>query len=280
VAIPVTALNDEMIEQRFSRDLLDLGSIAPNLIVDPILGNGTAAISIRGIQLNDVEKSFDPPVGVFLDGVYLASTTGALLTVYDAQTIEVLRGPQGTLFGRNTIGGLMHIQRNRPTGEWGGKFSATYGRYEQLDFKGVVNLPGMFDNTFKSKLAFVRLGGGGYFRNVTRDRREGDNDLIMISPQLQWDPNENLSLNLAYDYIRDRTPTRLQCPRPAHGPLRGHRPDRRRLADAHHGRRAAAPLRRRAGARCPAAPAASRGHGRADRPATGRCSRECDSRTS
>ena len=133
VAIPVTALNEELIEQKFSRDLLDLGSIAPNLIVDPILGNGTAAISIRGIQLNDVEKSFDPPVGVFLDGVYLASTTGALLNVFDAETIEVLRGPQGTLFGRNTIGGLVHVRRNSPTGELGGKLSVTYGRFDQFD---------------------------------------------------------------------------------------------------------------------------------------------------
>ena len=69
VAVPVTALNAELIEQKYSRDIMDLGSIAPNLIIDPVLGNGTAAISIRGIQLSDVEKSFDPPVGVFLDGV-------------------------------------------------------------------------------------------------------------------------------------------------------------------------------------------------------------------
>ncbi|MGL6044113.1 MAG: TonB-dependent receptor plug domain-containing protein, partial [Sandaracinobacteroides sp.] len=130
VPVAVSAVNAAQIEARFSRDLLDLGSIAPNLIVDPILGNGTAAISIRGIQLNDVEKSFDPAVGVFLDGVYLASTTGALLTVFDAASIEVLRGPQGTLFGRNTIGGLINVRRNTPTGEFGGKISATYGSYD------------------------------------------------------------------------------------------------------------------------------------------------------
>ncbi|MFZ5707941.1 MAG: TonB-dependent receptor [Pseudomonadota bacterium] len=207
VAVPVTALNAALIEQRFSRDLLDLGSIAPNLIVDPILGNGTAAISIRGIQLNDVEKSFDPPVGVFLDGVYLASTTGALLTVYDAATVEVLRGPQGTLFGRNTIGGLLHVQRARPTGEWGGKISATYGRFEQFDVKGVLNLP-QLGNAISAKVAFVSLNGGGYFRNVTRNKREGNNDLLMISPQVLVELGGGNEINLAYDYIRDRTPTR------------------------------------------------------------------------
>lgn len=207
VAIAVTALNQELIEQKFSRDLMDLGSIAPNLIVDPILGNGTAAISIRGIQLNDVEKSFDPPVGVFLDGVYLASTTGALLTVYDASTIEVLRGPQGTLFGRNTIGGLVHVQRNKPTGELGGKLSVTYGRFDQFDIKGVLNLPALGD-VVKPKVAFVRLGGGGYFHNVTRNKREGNNDLWMISPQLLFDLGGGSEINLVYDYINDKTPTR------------------------------------------------------------------------
>ena len=208
VPVAVSAINQAQIEQRFSRDLMDLGSIAPNLIIDPVLGNGTAAISIRGIQLNDVEKSFDPAVGVFLDGVYLASTTGALLTVFDAAAVEVLRGPQGTLFGRNTIGGLVHIRRNTPTGELGGKFSATYGRFNQFDLKGVIDLPAIADGAIKAKVAAIRLDGGGYFHNVTRGEREGDNDLFMISPQVQFDVGDRLELLVSYDYIRDRTPTR------------------------------------------------------------------------
>ena len=99
--------------------------MSPNLTIDPVLGNGTASISIRGMQLNDVEKSFDPAVAVYQDGIYLATTTGALLNVWDAERIEVLRGPQGTMFGRNTIGGLVHVIRAKPTGELGGRMSAT-----------------------------------------------------------------------------------------------------------------------------------------------------------
>lgn len=208
VAIPVSALNESMIEQRFTRDLLGLGSIAPNLVVDPILGNGTAAISIRGIQLSDVEKSFDPPVGVFLDGVYLASTTGALLNVFDAHSVEVMRGPQGTLFGRNTIGGLLHVQRNKPTGQLGGKFSATYGRFGQFDLKGVINFPAIANGVIKAKVAATRLAGSGYFYNVTRNAREGDSKLFMISPQVLIDLGGGSKIDVIYDYIRDRTPTR------------------------------------------------------------------------
>lgn len=208
VPLAVTALNAAQIEQRFSRDLLDLGSIAPNLIIDPILGNGTAAISIRGIQLNDVEKSFDPPVGVYLDGVYLASTTGALLNIFDAETVEVLRGPQGTLFGRNTIGGLVHVRRNKPTGELEGKVNVTYGRFDRFDIQGVINFPTLGDGFLNAKVSAVRLDGGGYFFNTTRNEREGDNNLFMITPMVQINPSDDLEINVIYDYIRDRTDTR------------------------------------------------------------------------
>ena len=94
VPLAVTALDAAALDRTFARDLLDITGKAPNLIVDPVLGNGTATISIRGMQLNDVEKSFDPAVAVYLDGVYLATTTGALLQVWDAEAVEVLRGPK------------------------------------------------------------------------------------------------------------------------------------------------------------------------------------------
>ena len=121
VAISVSAMDSAMIEKTFARTIQDVASMSPNLIIDPTLGNGTASIAIRGMQLNDVEKSFDPAVAVYQDGVYLATSTGALLNTWDAERIEVLRGPQGTMFGRNTIGGLIHIVRAKPQGEWGGE---------------------------------------------------------------------------------------------------------------------------------------------------------------
>ena len=84
VPVSVTALDESAIEKIFARDLTDVTGKTPNLVLTPILGNGTAAISIRGMQLNDVEKSFDPAVAVYQDGVYLQTTTGALLNVWDA----------------------------------------------------------------------------------------------------------------------------------------------------------------------------------------------------
>ena len=208
VPLAVTALDAAALDRTFARDLLDITGKAPNLIVDPVLGNGTAAISIRGMQLNDVEKSFDPAVAVYLDGVYLATTTGALLQVWDAEAVEVLRGPQGTLFGRNTIGGLVHIRRAKPTGELGGRVTGTFGSYRRTDVNASLNLPAMFNDTLSLKGTVMYRDGGGYFENTTRDTREGDTDFHGFTLSALWEPSEDFSAWLTYDYLRDDTPTR------------------------------------------------------------------------
>ena len=208
VAISVSAMDAQAIEKRFARDLLDVTGMSPNLIIDPILGNGTAAISIRGMQLNDVEKSFDPAVAVYQDGIYLQTTTGALLNVWDAERIEVLRGPQGNLFGRNTIGGLVHVIRAKPTGELGGKVNVTVAEDEQLDVKATIDFPAIFNETLATKLSFVDQSGGGYFRNVTRNEDEGESNFRSYSASALWTPGDRFSLNLTYDRIDDQTPVR------------------------------------------------------------------------
>ena len=206
VPIAVTALDESAIEKIFARDLTDVTGKTPNLVLTPILGNGTTAISIRGMQLNDVEKSFDPAVAVYQDGIYLQTTTGALLNLWDAERIEVLRGPQGTLFGRNTIGGLVHVIRSKPTGELGGKFAVTVAEDSQEDFKGTINLP-EFAN-ISTKFTYMNLSGGGYFDNEVRGESEGETDMTMWSASALWQPTDNFSLHVTYDDIDDDTPTR------------------------------------------------------------------------
>ena len=141
VPLAVTAVDETALEKSFSRDIWDLAGRSPNLIIDPILGNVTTSISVRGMQLNDVEKTFDPAVAVYQDGIYLQSTTGVLLNIWDAERVEILRGPQGTLFGRNTVGGLVHVIRSKPTGEMGGKLAVTLAEDNQKDFKAAINFP-------------------------------------------------------------------------------------------------------------------------------------------
>lgn len=205
VPTAVSALSATQIEESFGRNISELGALSPNLIIDPIFGVASPAISIRGMQLNDGEKSFDPAVAVYLDGVYLASTTGALLAVFDAEAVEVLRGPQGTLFGRNTIGGLVHVRRKEPTGEMGGTVSATYGRFQQVDLKATLNLPSFADDTVSAKVSVVSLNGGGYLFNTTRNVREGDNKFLMFSAAIKYEPSDTAKLVINYDYVDDNT---------------------------------------------------------------------------
>ena len=210
VAISVSAMDAAAIEKTFARTLDEITGMSPNLIFNPILGNGTVGVSIRGMQHAEVEKSFDPAVAIYQDGIYLKSTTGALLNLWDAERIEVLRGPQGTLFGRNTIGGLMHVIRSKPTGEFGGKIVATIAEDSQEDIKAMINLPQMGD--LSVKLSAMSIQGGGYFHNVTRNKREGDNDMTALSVSALWEPSDNFDLRVIYDDIDDDTETRpLTC---------------------------------------------------------------------
>ena len=206
VPIAMSAMDERSIEKAFARDLLDVAGMSPNFVIEPILGSGTAKIAIRGIMIADVEKSYDPAVAVYLDGVYQATTTALLLNTWDAERIEILRGPQGTLFGRNTIGGLISLTRNKPTGEFGGKVNLLLAEDEQVDFKGVINFPEW--NGISLKFSAVSLDGGGYFENVVRNETEGDTDLKAWTIGALWEPNDDFSLQITYDDIDDQTPTR------------------------------------------------------------------------
>lgn len=206
VAISMSAMDANAIEKSFSRTIDEITGMSPNLVINPILGNGTVGVSIRGMQHAEVEKSFDPAVAIYQDGIYLSSTTGALLNVWDAERVEVLRGPQGTLFGRNTIGGLVHVIRSKPTGEIGGKIVATIAEDSQEDFKALLNLPEI--GGVSLKLSAASSKGGAYIKNASRGTTDGENDLFMFTIDALWQPTDNFDLRVIYDNIDDDTPTR------------------------------------------------------------------------
>ncbi|SLK12754.1 TonB-dependent receptor plug domain-containing protein [Novosphingobium mathurense] len=115
VPLSVSAFSAQEMAKHNQRDIQDLTGRVPSLTISPSpSGPGAANISLRGISFQDIEKSFEPGVGVVLDGVYLSTSTGQLLQAFDFQQIEVLRGPQGTLFGKNTTGGALNVTRTRP----------------------------------------------------------------------------------------------------------------------------------------------------------------------
>jgi iron complex outermembrane receptor protein len=180
-------------------DLQNFANAAPNVIIDDLQqGPGSpAAISIRGIGTTDVEKSFDPTAGVVVDGVFIGANSGAMVKALDLQSIEILRGPQGTLFGRNSIAGVINITRQKPGPELGGELRGGYGNYSDMLLEGYVNIP--MGDELSFKLAGALNNRDGYFYNRTLGRDTGEQDFSTISPSILWRPTENVELYYRYD---------------------------------------------------------------------------------
>ncbi len=200
VGLAVSALNKTEISRMFARDLSDLASVSPNLIIDETAQGpgGVAAIFIRGIGVAEVEKNFDPAVGVVVNGIFLGANAGSLQRSIDLASVEVLRGPQGTLFGRNTIGGLINVTHTQPTGELGAKIRAGIEDYDTYYADGVFNFGVMDDLAAKITLG-KRDQQDGYYDNVTTgEDGRGENDYETYGINLLWDASDDLEFEFTY----------------------------------------------------------------------------------
>lgn len=199
VPIAVTALTAEQLATREVTDVEALANVAPNLEIVPGQANSlTLAINIRG-QVEDTNvPTVDPAVGLFLDGNYIARVTGANLNLVDVERVEVLRGPQGTLFGRNTIGGAINIVPNKPEKSHGGSVEVVAGNYDRYTLTGVVNAPVLGDNG-AVRIAAQHTEHSGYARTVVLDKELNDDDTDFLRAQFRLAPGDRWDLNLALD---------------------------------------------------------------------------------
>jgi iron complex outermembrane receptor protein len=215
VPLAVTALDTKAIDRLNTRDVRDLNGRVPNLVInDTGLGPGLAQMSLRGVNFQDVEKSFDPAVGVFIDGIYLGTSAFNVLDTFDLERIEVLRGPQGTLFGRNTTGGALNVVRSVPTGELSFKGRAVFGSYSRTDFQGVFNAP-LIDNILAVKLAGYYQKDDGMWENRSPVgvRDNGAKDKWGGAVTLRYSPSENFDATLTYEHAVDKSGIAPYVPR-------------------------------------------------------------------
>ncbi len=206
VPIAVSAIGAEEISRSLAQNIQNLEGISPNIVIDRVQATpGGAALSIRGISFQDVEKSFDPAVGVVIDGVFMGTNTGQFLQIFDVERIEVLRGPQGTLFGKNTIGGVVNVIRADPTGEFDGKFRAGVGNYGARNFDALVNFP-IIDDVLAGKLTYTKRDDDGWYRNAFEDfRRRGGLDYQHIGLMLLYTPNEDIRVRYSFSREDDKS---------------------------------------------------------------------------
>ena len=200
VSSSVSALSSAEIARRFDSDVRDFANASPNVIIDDTQQGpgGVAAIYIRGIGVADVEKSVDPAVGVIIDDVYIGQSSGSLLKAIDIDRVEVLRGPQGTLFGRNATGGVINLSRSRPTQELSGKARVTYGRFNTLDAQGVVSF-GLAPNV-AMKLTGAYNVSDGYIFNRTQGKDGQKSDFSAVGAMILITPTDGLEISANYDH--------------------------------------------------------------------------------
>lgn len=206
VPVSVTSIGRELKEASLRR-LDDIQSFTPNVYIRTTAGiPGGAAISIRGVSYQETDKTLDPSIGVIMDGLYLGTSSGALLNNFDTKRVEVLRGPQGTLFGKNTTGGVVNIIRGDVTMEWGGDFSVTLGDDGREDVKGVLNVP-LIEDKLGVKLFANQIKSDGWIKNTTINDDAFGDDKNTYGLAVQWRPTDNFDIKLHYERNNDETDT-------------------------------------------------------------------------
>ncbi|TDG15326.1 hypothetical protein E2F43_03580 [Seongchinamella unica] len=208
VPVSVTAFTGNQLRNAGVTNLKDLGLQTPGLQIDQ---SSAAQIWIRGIGQRDDGSRVDAPVGVYIDGLYIPRKDGQLLDLLDVQSVQVLRGPQGTLFGKNTTAGAIVLTTNGPEAEFGGFVDARLGNYDRQDLKATVNVP-LVGDTLLSKVTLGSISRDGYQKNVTTGQREASEDRKSAALQLRWLPGDSFSLDaLAYYGDTDEVQPATNC---------------------------------------------------------------------
>jgi iron complex outermembrane receptor protein len=198
VPVAVSAFNEELVEQLQIDDTLDLIHVVPNMFGGNNTGLGTANMYYLRAQGNDESiATFDPPVGTYVDDVYITRQNINNVALFDVERIEVLRGPQGTLYGRNTTGGALSVIMKKPGEAFGGFVEAGAGSYGRTTLRGSVDIP-VSDNLL-TKISGYWVEDDGYLEN-RRDGKDYNNaELSGIRAAMRWLISDSMTWDLAID---------------------------------------------------------------------------------
>lgn len=203
VPIAVSALSGQQLADVGAADISEIQSWVPNLSIYPGRNQSTTLTAfVRGIGQADPLWGVDPGVGMYLDDVYIARPQGALLDIFDVARIEVLRGPQGTLYGKNTIGGAIKYVSAPLSDEFSASVGATVGEHGTQDFKASIG-GALVEGKLRAKLAGAVMTHDGYGKNLVTGKDMSAKDTTAVRLALEWLPSDNVMLKLAYDRTED-----------------------------------------------------------------------------
>jgi iron complex outermembrane receptor protein len=203
VPLAITAFNAGQLEALKVRDLMSLSVGMPNVALDDIATTrGSANFSIRGLGINSSIASIDPTVGLFLDGVYLGNNVGVIFDMFDVESIEVLRGPQGILFGRNVTGGAILLNTRKPGEQFdvSARIAVDGGGDGGMNSYAMGSIGGPVSDTLGLKLSAYYNNDDGWFENRFDGSDFGAIEQTMFRPVLVWTPNDSTELILRYEY--------------------------------------------------------------------------------
>ncbi|WP_029936012.1 TonB-dependent receptor [Sphingomonas sp. UNC305MFCol5.2] len=224
--LAITALSGEMLEARGQTSIADVGNQAPNVTLRQAPATyGPAVVAyIRGVGQRDTSFALEPGVGLYIDDVYLPTMHGSLLDLIDLDRVEILRGPQGTLAGQNSIGGAIKLYSKKPDGNGGGYFQATYGSYNRVELRGAANFT-ILPNQLFARVSGTAVHKDGYVTrydyacthpgtpipsSVTNNKgcklgTEGGKDYVAGRLALRYQPSDNVTLDIVGDMTQDES---------------------------------------------------------------------------
>lgn len=201
----ISAYDEKALIKTAARDLTDLAPSTPNISIQPVATfSNSAAIYIRGLGAQGIESTEESPVGVSIDGVYVTRPVATMLDTFDMERVEVLRGPQGTSFGKNSLAGGIATYSKNPSGDFGVSGEATIGNYGRIDGRVALDLP-IVDDKAALRLVFSKETMNGYFKNRFDGKRVGFQDRQSLRGTLALTPTDNLSINLKGWWLKDRS---------------------------------------------------------------------------
>ena len=199
VPVAVSVTMGETIERAQIRDLKDLSSVVPSLRVNTLQSSANTNFIIRGFGNGANNTGIEPSVGLFVDGVYRSRSAAMIADLPDVQRVEVLRGPQSTLFGKNASAGIISLRTRKPEFDFGGNIEATYGNFNAMVLKGVVTGP--LSETIAASLGGAINKRDGYTRDLgPAGGRSDERDRWSLRGQLLFEPNDGLEVRLIGDY--------------------------------------------------------------------------------
>ncbi|HTU11533.1 MAG TPA: TonB-dependent receptor [Allosphingosinicella sp.] len=201
--LAVSALSATTLRDRNVATIQDVAAYVPNLSIGNRAGTGSAggSVSIRGMGVDAQDSS--AAVGIYLDEVYFASSRGNILGLLDVERVEVLRGPQGTLFGRNTIAGAIQYVSRAPGRELGGYVSGTYGSFDRTDLSAALNLP--VTDRFSIRVSGMYNDRDGYIYDIANDVDRGAEETWAVRMRARWTPADWITIDLKGEHLEQES---------------------------------------------------------------------------